>query len=73
MTATAIDPEICGEELKRRLVSFARELGFDSCRVAACNFPPHADEFRNWLRNEAHGEMHYMERGSQRFASPRSI
>jgi epoxyqueuosine reductase len=49
-------------ELKRNLTAFACELGFDSCRVADCDAPSHATEFREWLRAGAHGEMHYMQR-----------
>ena len=32
----SVSPRISGEELKKELSAFARELGFDSCRVAAC-------------------------------------
>jgi epoxyqueuosine reductase len=73
MTATSIDSEISREELKRRLVSFARAVGFDSCRVATCDVPPHADEFRNWLRDEAYGEMHYMERAKEKRCDPHKV
>src|SRR4029077_15130323 len=60
-------------ELKARLVSFAREVGFDSCRVAACNPPVHATEFREWLRRGAHGEMSYMQRGEEQRYDPEQI
>ncbi len=73
MTATSIDSEISREELKKRLVSFARGVGFDSCRVATCDVPPHADEFRNWLRNDAYGEMHYMERAKEKRCDPQKV
>src|SRR5262245_2009546 len=71
--AGPIDDEIPSVELKKRLVSVEREVGFDSCRVAACSSPPHANEFRNWLRNEAHGEMNYMERGEEKRCDPHKI
>src|SRR5262249_57203424 len=71
--ARPIDNEIPGVELKKRLVSFAREVGFDSCRVAACSSPAHANEFRNWLRDEAHGEMSYMERGEEKRCDPNKV
>jgi epoxyqueuosine reductase len=64
---------ISGEELKRDLIAFARELGFDSCRVAACAPPPHATEFRNWLAEGAAGEMHYMERGGEKRCDPQKV
>ena len=64
---------ISGEELKRELIAFAREVGFDSCRVAACAPPPHAAEFRNWLAEGVAGEMHYMERGEEKRCDPQKV
>ena len=65
--------QISATELKERLVSFAREIGFDSCRVAACGSAPHAKDFRNWLRDGGHGEMNYMERGEEKRCDPEKI
>src|SRR2546423_6830748 len=59
--------------IKTRLVDFARELGFDSCRVAACSPPPHANEFGDWLGEGAHGEMEYMARGAEKRRDPQKI
>jgi epoxyqueuosine reductase len=59
--------------LKARLTSFARELGFDSCRVAQCSPPSHAAEFRAWLRQGAAGEMNYMERGEEKRCDPQQV
>jgi epoxyqueuosine reductase len=64
---------ISGERLKTELVDFAREIGFDSCRIAACAPPPHSDEFRNWLRDGAAGEMSYMERGEEKRGDPQKV
>jgi epoxyqueuosine reductase len=73
-TATySIDRDSSPLELKQRLLSFAREIGFDFCRIAACSSPPHADEFRNWLHDEAHGEMSYMERGEEKRCDPHKV
>lgn len=66
-------PQISSEELKRELIAFARRLGFDSCRVAACTPPPHATEFRNWLREGAAGEMYYMARGEEKRCDPQKV
>jgi len=60
-------------ELKSKVVAFAHELGFDSCRVAKCNPPPHANEFRTWLEEGAHGEMNYMERGAEKRSDPQRV
>ncbi len=60
-------------ELKSKVVAFAREIGFDSCRVAACSPPSHANEFRAWLEDGAHGEMHYMKRGAEKRSDPQRV
>jgi epoxyqueuosine reductase len=70
---TTIDREISQMQLKQRLVSFAREIGFDSGRIAACKSPPHANKFQNWLRDEAHGEMNYMKRGEEKRCDPQKV
>src|SRR5215475_8089122 len=72
-TARPIDRELSQVELKTRLGSFAREIGFDSCRVAACDSAPHANEFRNWLEEGEHGEMSYMERGEEKRCDPQRV
>src|SRR6201984_429530 len=59
--------------LKSQLVSFAKEIGFDSCRVATCNVPTYANEFREWLRDGSHGEMAYMHRGEEKRCDPQKI
>src|SRR5205814_1273768 len=76
MTDTVPDPNdrrISREEVKTRLVSFAREIGFDSCRVAACGSAPHAEAFRNWLNEGGHGEMTYMQRGEEKRCDPHEV
>jgi len=60
-------------ELKAQLVSFARQIGFDSCRISACKAPAHATEFREWLRDGAHGEMNYMQRGEEKRCDPQKV
>ena len=65
--------QISREKVKARLVSFTRTVGFDSCRVAACNPPVHGTEFREWLRQGAHGEMNYMRRGEEKRCDPEKV
>ena len=60
-------------ELKAQLVSYAQQIGFDSCRVAVCRAPAHATEFRDWLREGEHGEMKYMERGEEKRCDPLKV
>jgi epoxyqueuosine reductase len=61
------------QELKSNLRTFARSIGFDSCRIAPCDDPPHADKFRSWLREGAAGEMSYMERGEEKRCDPQKV
>src|SRR5947199_8902672 len=65
-----VAPRMSGAELKKDLVVRARELGFDSCRVADCAIPPHAGEFRDWLREGPAGVMSYLERGEEKRGDP---
>lgn len=60
-------------ELKAQLVGFAREVGFDSCRVATCDVPIHATEFGDWLKRGFHGEMSYMHRGEEKRRDPQKV
>jgi epoxyqueuosine reductase len=60
-------------KLKGQLVDFARELGFDSCRIAAAVPPAHTHEFGDWLTEGAHGEMAYMARGAEKRRDPQNI
>jgi epoxyqueuosine reductase len=69
----SIDRDNSRLELKQRLLSFAREIGFDSCRIAACGSAPHVHEFRNWLDEGGHGEMSYMERGEEKRCDPQKV
>jgi epoxyqueuosine reductase len=64
---------VSSERLKKELVNFAREIGFDSCRIATCAPPPHSGEFRKWLHDGAAGEMSYLERGEEKRGDPQKI
>ncbi|MEO6787875.1 MAG: tRNA epoxyqueuosine(34) reductase QueG [Chthoniobacteraceae bacterium] len=57
-------------ELKTTFLTEARALGFDVCRVAAAEKPPHAAEFREWLGEEKHGDMAWLERNADRRTDP---
>jgi epoxyqueuosine reductase len=65
--------QVSGRDLKARLISFARHIGFDLCRVAACRAPAHTSEFREWLNAGAYGEMNYMQRGEEKRCDPKKI
>ena len=57
-------------ELKTALLSEAHVLGFDVCRIATAERPPHAAEFREWLSGEKHGDMAWLERNADRRTNP---
>jgi epoxyqueuosine reductase len=57
-------------ELKTAFLAEAHALGFDVCRVAAANAPPHAEEFRAWLGEAKHGDMTWLERNADRRTDP---
>ena len=62
-----------GTELKKQLAEFARDIGFDSCRIARCSPPAHGKQFSDWLNENAHGEMEYMARGKEKRSDPEKI
>ncbi len=61
------------EPVKRRIVTYAKTLGFDSCRIARAASPRHAEEFRGWLRAGAAGEMQWMDRGAEKRCDPQLV
>jgi epoxyqueuosine reductase len=71
--AKMIEARMSSAELKQTLGTLAREAGFDSCRVAACAPPPHADEFEEWLKDGGAGEMSYMKRGEEKRRDPQKV
>lgn len=60
-------------EIKRELIERARELGFESCRIAICAAPRHAGDFRNWLAAGAAGEMEWLARGEEKRCDPQQV
>jgi len=59
--------------MKEALAAHAKALGFDLCRVARCEAPPHAREFETWLDEGRAGEMTWMERNKERRMDPQSV
>ena len=59
--------------MKSALLTFADELGFELCRIAACVAPPHAAEFRAWLAEGRAGEMTWLERNADRRTDPQQV
>jgi epoxyqueuosine reductase len=61
------------DAIRAQVLRLASELGFDSCRIAQCASPRHADEFSKWLRDGAAGEMDWLERGEQKRRNPQTV
>ena len=61
------------DSIRAGILKLAAELGFDSCRIAQCDVPKHADEFSNWLRDGAAGEMGWLERGKEKRRDPQRV
>ncbi len=59
--------------LKAEIVQRAKELGFDSCRIARSAPPRHGNEFRQWLGDGAAGEMEWMQRGAEKRCDPEEV
>ena len=59
--------------MKDALVAHAKTLGFDLCRVAKCEAPPHAREFEQWLDEGRAGEMAWLERNKERRVDPQLV
>ena len=59
--------------MKAELASFAESLGFDLCRIARADAPPHAAEFRAWLEEGRAGEMTWLDRNKDRRTDPQAV
>jgi epoxyqueuosine reductase len=52
---------------------WARDLGFDDCRIAEAKEASHANLFRDWVAEGKHGEMAWLERTPERRCDPREV
>lgn len=59
--------------MKTELAALASTLGFDLCRVARAQPPPHAAEFRAWLAEGYAGDMTWLERNADRRTDPEVV
>jgi epoxyqueuosine reductase len=60
-------------ELTDRIKQKARDIGFDAVGVASVQAYPHADAFRDWLRQGMHGEMAYIPRREAERLDPTEV
>jgi epoxyqueuosine reductase len=59
--------------MKKEVRQRAQELGFDDCRFTTADPPAHAAEFQNWLAQNNHGEMSYLERNAHKRVDPGEV
>ncbi len=59
--------------MKDELLVLAASVGFEVCRVARCQPPPHAAEFRAWLADGRAGEMDWLARNADRRTDPQAV
>lgn len=57
------------ESIRRR----ARELGFDDCRFTSAVAPASAEQFQQWLVEQRHGEMAWLERTASKRIDPQKV
>ncbi|MCO7223692.1 tRNA epoxyqueuosine(34) reductase QueG [Pleionea sp. CnH1-48] len=66
-------PNTDATELKQRLQEWAQELGFQQVGVAAATLDKDLLHFKQWLKNQYHGEMGYMETRAQLRCAPQEL
>jgi epoxyqueuosine reductase len=59
--------------MKENIRQRARELGFDDCRFTTAAPPASAGKFQNWLAQNQHGEMAWLERNAEKRAEPQKV
>lgn len=59
--------------LKLAVQAHAKRLGFDACRFASAQSPPHADAFRQWLAEGKAGEMAWLGKNADRRTDPQLV
>ena len=63
------------KDMKDRIKTKSRQLGFTLAGVTSCEPPPHYNVFENWLNAGGHGKMDYLadEKSRLRRADPKLI
>ncbi len=59
--------------MKQQIKQWAKELGFDDCRIAAAKQATHAHAFRDWVDEKKFGDMAWLERTPERRTDPRNV
>ncbi len=64
---------MAADVLKEAILQRAAELGFDACRFAPAQTPPHAGAFRKWLEDGRSGEMAWLSKNADRRTDPQLV
>ncbi|MBU6400547.1 MAG: tRNA epoxyqueuosine(34) reductase QueG [Verrucomicrobia bacterium] len=56
--------------MKDRIQQRARDLGFDACRITTASPPESHPRFQQWLADQRHGHMTYLQRNSSKRLDP---
>ena len=59
--------------MKTAIRQRAHELGFDDCRFTSAEPPASAKQFQDWLNEERHGEMSYLQRNAEKRVNPERV
>ena len=59
--------------MKTAIVQRAAELGFDDCRVTTADPPASAGRFQQWLAQNHHGGMAWLERNADKRVDPQKV
>jgi epoxyqueuosine reductase len=59
--------------MKEAIRQHALELGFDDCRFTTADPPATAPRFQQWLAQQRHGEMAYLQRNAHKRIDPRQV
>src|SRR5215472_1637077 len=51
----------------------AREIGFDDCRFTSANPPDTAGRLHDWLAQQYHGGMEWLQRNAEKRADPQKV
>ncbi len=59
--------------MKAAIRQRAAELGFDDCRFTTAAPPASAEKFQDWLAQQQHGEMAWLERNADKRVEPQKV
>src|SRR5438093_1559384 len=59
--------------MKELIRQRALQLGFDDCRFSTARPPSSAGQFKDWLTQQQHGEMNYLEQNAHKRVDPQKV